>query len=84
MNPIKNKEAVSPKIWADWDKKSKLLRRRFPQLLPSDLKFEKGNENDLIERLQIKLKKTKSEIIQIIENTITNKFINNLKINYHE
>ena len=84
MNPIKNKEPVASKIWADWDKKSKLLRRRFPQLVPSDLKFEKGNENDLLEGLQNKLKKNKSQIIQIIENTLTNKFINNLKINYHE
>ncbi len=84
MNPIKNKEPVSPKIWVEWEKKSKLLRRRFPQLIPSDLKFEKGKENDLLERLQNKLDKNKSEIIQIIENTITNKFINNLKINYHE
>ena len=52
--------------------------------MPSDLKFEKGNENDLLERLQKKLNKTNSEVIQIIENTVTNKFINNLKINYHE
>ena len=84
MNTFKNKEPVPPNIWVEWEKKSKLLRRRFPQLIPSDLKFEKGSENDLLERLQKKLKKTKSEVIQIIENTITNKFINNLKINYHE
>lgn len=84
MNTFKNKELEALKIWVDWEKKTKLLRRRFPQLMPSDLKFEKGNENDLLERLQKKLNKTNSEVIQIIENTVTNKFINNLKINYHE
>jgi hypothetical protein len=84
MNTFKNKELEALKIWVDWEKKTKLLRRRFPQLMPSDLKLKKGSENDLLERLQKKLNKTNSEVIQIIENTVTNKFINNLKINYHE
>jgi len=84
MKTNKNKILEAPKIGAEWEQKSKLLRRRFPQLQPADLKFDRGNENDLLERIESKLKKTRAEVIEIINKTITNQFINNLKINYHE
>ena len=69
---------------SDWESKSKLLRRRYPQLTPSDLSFEIDAENDLLERIQQRLNKKRAEVIEIIKNTIPNKFINNLKIHYHE
>lgn len=71
-------------ISGEWDLKSKLLRRRFPQLMPSDLKLEKNDEHGLIEKIAQRLKKTKTEVLEIIKNTIPNKFITNLKIKYHE
>lgn len=71
-------------ISGDWDSKSKLLRRRFPQLMPSDLKLEKNDEHGLIEKIAQRLKKNKDEVLEIIKNTLPNKFINNLKIKYHE
>lgn len=83
MKKAKDNEEEDFKILSDWDVKSKLLRRRFPQLIPSDLKFEK-DENDLLERIEKRLKKTRTEVIEIIKKTIPNKFINNLKIHYHE
>lgn len=72
------------KIFGDWDSKSKLLRRRFPQLMPSDLKLEKNDGDDLLDRIAQRLQKTKAEVLEIIKNTIPNKFITNLKIKYHE
>ncbi|HNP33911.1 MAG TPA: hypothetical protein PKN96_11525 [Flavobacterium sp.] len=72
------------RISDDWDLKSKLLRRRFPQLTTSDLSFEKQDESDLLERIANRLNKRHEEVIEIIKNTIPNKFISNLKINYHE
>jgi hypothetical protein len=72
------------KILGDWDSKSKLLRRRFPQLMPSDLKLDKNDEDDLLDRIAQRLQKTKAEVLEIIKNTIPNKFITNLKIKYHE
>ena len=69
---------------SDWESKSKLLRRRYPQLTPSDLSFENDDENNLLERIQQRLNKKRAEVIEIIKNTIPNKFINNLKIHYHE
>jgi hypothetical protein len=52
--------------------------------MPSDLKLEKNNEDDLLDRIAQRLQKTKAEVLEIIKNTIPNKFITNLKIKYHE
>ena len=81
MNAINQQDNF--RIFDNWDSKSKLLRRRYPQLTPSDLSFE-ADENDLLERIQQRLNKKRPEVIEIIKNTIPNKFINNLKIHYHE
>ena len=72
------------KISDNWVLKSKLLRRRYPQLTLSDLSLAKDDENDLLERIQQRLNKKRAEVIEIIKNTLPNKFINNLKIHYHE
>ncbi len=82
MKPITQPNAF--RLSVDWDLKSKLLRRRFPQLTPSDLKMENEDENGLLEKIESRLKKKREEVIDIIKNTIPNKFINNLKIHYHE
>lgn len=79
-----NDEHQTFKITDDWDVKTKLLRRRFPQLTLSDLKFEKNGEDGLLEKIGKRLNKKRAEVIEIITNTIPNKFINNLKIQYHE
>lgn len=77
-------EKASFKISGDWVLQSKLLRRRYPQLTPSDLEFEIDRENDLLKRIENRLNKKRDEVIEIIKKTIPNKFINNLKIKYHE
>jgi hypothetical protein len=83
MKPNEVQEAF--KIPNDWDIKAKLLRRRFPQLTPSDLRIEaQEDENGLLKRIENRLNKKRAEVIEIIKNTIPNKFINNLKIQYHE
>lgn len=79
-----NDQQEAFQIPSDWDVKAKLLRRRFPQLTLSDLKFEKNGENNLLERIEKRLGKKRDEVIELIKNTIPNKFINNLKIQYHE
>jgi hypothetical protein len=42
------------------------LKREFSQLTDSDLKFEKGKEHDLLSRLQTRLGKRRTEIIQLL------------------
>ena len=82
MDAINEKECF--RISENWDLQSKLLRRRFPQLTPSDLEFQKDEEEDLVKRIEKRLNKKRTEVIEIIKNTLTNKFINNLKIKHHE
>lgn len=82
MKPATEQEAF--KIPNDWDVKAKLLRRRFPQLTASDLKIEKNDEDGLLRKLENRLNKKRDEIIEIIKSTLPNKFINNLKIQYHD
>ncbi len=82
MQPI-NKENPF-RISVDWEKKSKLLRRRYPQLTHSDLSVENEDENSLLEKIEKRLHKNRIEVLEIIENTFSNKFVNNLKIQYHE
>lgn len=82
MKPVNEKDAF--KIPSDWEVKAKLLRRRFPQLTSSDVTIDQDDGNSMLRRLEKKLDKTRSEVIEIIKNTLPNKFINNLKIQYHE
>lgn len=82
MKPSNEQEAF--RIPTDWEVKAKLLRRRFPQLTPSDLKIEKDDGNGLLKKLEKRLNKKREEIIEIIKSTLPNKFINNLKIQYHD
>ncbi len=72
------------KVSSDWEKKSKLLRRRYPQLTQLDLKIENNDERGLLDKISKRLNKKHTEVIEIIKNTLPNKFINNLKIQYHE
>ncbi|WP_445454659.1 hypothetical protein [Flavobacterium sp. 25HG05S-40] len=82
MKPVNEKDAF--KIPSDWEVKAKLLRRRFPQLTSSDVTIDQDDGHSMLRRLEKKLDKTRSEVIEIIKNTLPNKFINNLKIQYHE
>lgn len=77
-------ELNSFEISEDWEVKSKLLRRRFPQLTHSDLTIENDDEKSLLDKIGKRLNKKTNEVIDLIKNTIPNKFINNLKIQYHD
>lgn len=78
------KEQNESKILGDWEVKSKLLRRRYPQLTHTDLTVENNDEQSMFERIAKRLNKKTSEVIEIIKKTIPSKFINNLKIHYHD
>ena len=63
-NQGKNKEDF--RITGDWDNQSKKLKSKFSQLTDSDLKFETGQENELLGRVETKLNKKRDEVINII------------------
>jgi hypothetical protein len=68
MDTSKNQKSEATfKITGDWKEQSKKLKSKHPQLTDEDLKFEAGKENDLIRRLESKLKKNRQEVINIIK-----------------
>ncbi len=55
------------KITGDWGEQSKVLKEKFSQLTDSDLKFEAGKENELLERVGTRLNKKSEEVMNIIK-----------------
>jgi len=51
----------------NWIALKKKIRLAYPIITEADLKLNEGEEGDLLERLQKKLSKTKSEVIRIID-----------------
>ena len=47
------------------EKKEK-LKQKFPIINDKDLRFQEGNEREMIEKLGFKLGKTNQEVLQII------------------
>lgn len=64
-NTNKPTEQAGFKI-TNWDESSKKLKEQFSQLTDADLKFENGKENDLIHRIENRLNKKRSEVIDLI------------------
>ena len=54
-------------ISGNWEKQSKVLIERYPILTNVDVKFERGKETDLFQRLVLKLNKNLNEIIYILK-----------------
>ncbi|HEU5292278.1 MAG TPA: general stress protein CsbD [Cyclobacteriaceae bacterium] len=55
------------KITGDWSVQSKQLKEKFVQLTDADLKFEVGQEEDLLKRVETKLNKKREEVVNIIK-----------------
>ncbi len=51
---------------AHWESISDKLRSRFPKLTEADVLYEKGFEDDLLERIGTKTKKTRAEVLALI------------------
>jgi hypothetical protein len=54
-------------IAENWKSQSKQLKAKFPQLTDSDLKFETEEEDELLGRIETRLKKNREEVINILE-----------------
>ena len=50
----------------DWKEKKVKLKHKFTTLIDYDLSFVDGHKEDMILKLQIKLSKTKEEILKIL------------------
>jgi uncharacterized protein YjbJ (UPF0337 family) len=67
MENSKNKASENFKITGDWNKQSEQLKEKYPELTDTDLKFEKGEENDLFKRVEKRLNKNREEVVSIIK-----------------
>ena len=67
MDTIQNNNGTPFTITGNWYLQAKLLKAQFSQLTNDDLKFETGNEDDLLCRMETRLNKNREEVIEIIK-----------------
>ena len=53
-------------VQGNWNEQKGKLKRKFGYLTDNDLLFEEGKKEEMLGKLQIKLGKTKDELIKII------------------
>ena len=53
---------MTDKVFENWDTKKEHIRQNYPQVTEDDLIYKAGEEVQLLERLQKKLKKSKQEV----------------------
>ena len=53
-------------IKGSWNETKGKLKQKFAMLTDSDVLFEEGKQDEMLGRLQVKLGKTKEELIRII------------------
>ena len=51
----------------NWNEQKATLKKKFPALTDNDLVYEFGKKNELLEKLQVKLGKSKEEWEKILE-----------------
>ncbi len=62
-----NKTPETFKIIGNWGDQSKKLKEKFSQLTDSDLKFETGKEDELLQRIETRLNKKRDEVVNILK-----------------
>jgi uncharacterized protein YjbJ (UPF0337 family) len=51
---------------SNWNNQRAKLKQKFPNITDSDLLYEQGKKDEMLERIQIKLGKTKEELNEIL------------------
>ena len=72
MNATKNRPMEAFEITGDWGTQSKLIRKTNPKITISDLHFETGKENEMLHRIEKRLNKNRSEVIDMIKEILPN------------
>ncbi len=67
MEAKSSKSTEAFKISGDWSQQANELKEKYPNLTDSDLKFERGREDDLIKRMELRLHKKREEVINMIK-----------------
>lgn len=61
---------ISPEktpLKGNWKQQRSKLKQKFAILTDKDLLFEQGKQDEMLEKLHVKLGKTKEELVKIIE-----------------
>lgn len=66
MNEMKNNKVYKKPENGSWEEVKEQLKAKFTWLKESDLIFEEGEKDNMMDRIQIKLGKTKEELRQIM------------------
>ncbi|WP_375581258.1 hypothetical protein ABWH96_09725 [Marivirga tractuosa] len=66
MNSKQSKSNGDFKMNGDWDTQSKQLKSDYPELTDSDLRYEKGKENELCGRVENRLNKDRNTVMGIL------------------
>ena len=56
------KENMNDKTFENWEAKKKHLKKEYPDITDDDVDYKVGQEIEVLERLQKKLKKSKEEV----------------------
>ena len=65
MNPT-SKVPVAFAVKGNWSEIAKKLKTKFPKLTDTDLEFGTGKENDLLNRIEVRLDKKREEVVSIL------------------
>jgi uncharacterized protein YjbJ (UPF0337 family) len=55
-------------VKGNWEEQKGKLKQKFAKLTDNDLLFVEGKKDEMMGKLQIKLGKTKEELLKLIEN----------------
>lgn len=67
MDTNKDKPAEAFKITGNWSVQARQLKAKFSTLTDADLLFEKGKENELLNRVEKRLSKNREDVITMIK-----------------
>ena len=59
-------ETTTPAVKGNWTEQKGKLKAKFSTLTDADLQYEEGKKDEMMNKLQIKLGKTKDELTSII------------------
>ena len=61
-----NPTDLAAPVLENWNDQKDKLKAQFPALTDEDLQYEEGKKDEMLERVQVKLGKTKEEMALII------------------
>lgn len=66
-----NKTNQEFKITGDWKDETRKLKDKYSQLTDGDLEFKLGNEEEIIRKVQNRLRKNREEVVNILRKVQT-------------